>query len=274
AARLLTDPASQDWQDHRAADEGGRCSHAVQWWWLHLQALCRDAKRHLSAALADELLVELLTLSLGQITVHYGQVTLASEERTAQLRVDLVAVLLCVSELVLAVATAPEQLFAAEEDGSPAALVAAQCRALLLLLGHLAAPLKIVLWNQRRPLWLQALVDLVRPLLATAVAALVEDVQEGTPQGAEPLAVPAAAPPLGLGVHVLLSGLYDLLNDQEVVMGLAAPGQERRVADALVAVGETLCRLGPGLQHETTALAEVLGLLAGSPPPLPAAVPR
>ena len=455
AARLLTDPGSQDWQSPRPAEEGGRCSFSVHWWWLHMQAVRHDARQALSAARAGRLFAALLTESLGQIAVHYGQVTLESEERADQLRCDLMTALLAASELVLAVAADPEELFdSGAREESPAALVAGQCRVLLLLLGHLAAPLKTVhkrcgrgaarlqpppaswlalvrpglvppdaaaprqldsnvavyllvrllaaafpapscwpllarallerdftlsvlllvhltersemgespepsgggsarsachgvlccdapeegcaahgavspralfsalvlavtraapsgqplrallapcldrltdrgcpsLWNQRRPLWLQALVDLAEPLMSSVVAAIVEDIQESTDVKPQNRAVtllqyaaeiaddlppvlfdlgelPVESPPLGLAAHVLLSALYDALNDQETVMRAAASGSERRVANACVTLGEALCRPEEDLQREMSALADSLRTLVCGPLP-------
>ncbi|XP_031215744.1 uncharacterized protein KIAA0825 homolog isoform X4 [Mastomys coucha] len=109
ATSILQDAESHHWDDYKAFYEGERCSFAIQMWHYFSWALHHDLWTILPPKLAQEILAELLEKSLGLLASRYAQ-THPSPKRTAQIRLDVTAILICTENMLWSICTSGQEI--------------------------------------------------------------------------------------------------------------------------------------------------------------------
>ncbi|XP_028839500.1 uncharacterized protein KIAA0825 homolog isoform X2 [Denticeps clupeoides] len=149
ATSLLHDPESHYWADSKPFYEDERCSFSIQMWHYFLCGLCSDLWVALPPALACQLLAQLLYQCLELLLQRYAHAQ-PSYRRTPQIRLDIVAILQCVLQLLWSVCESPEQLQLLDgEDLSPSSSleglvssIHSLCTQLVSVLVVITAPLE------------------------------------------------------------------------------------------------------------------------------------
>lgn len=109
ATSILQDAESHHWEDYKAFYEGERCSFAIQMWHYFSWALHHDLWTILPPKLAQEILAELLEKSLGLLASRYARAH-PSPRRTAQIRLDITAILICTEKMLWSVCTSEQEI--------------------------------------------------------------------------------------------------------------------------------------------------------------------
>ncbi|XP_060692716.1 uncharacterized protein KIAA0825 homolog isoform X2 [Hemiscyllium ocellatum] len=142
ATSIIQDAQSHHWDDSKSFYEGERCSFSIQMWHYYCSALRYDFWSVLPSRLAQELLAEVLSESLAIFVGRYSQ-SHPTYNRTSQIRIDIIAILLCTENLLWSVCHSAEELLQPSEDKSRWILtIHNHCNALLAVLAIVTSPLE------------------------------------------------------------------------------------------------------------------------------------
>ncbi|XP_072439156.1 uncharacterized protein KIAA0825 homolog isoform X10 [Chiloscyllium punctatum] len=142
ATSIIQDAQSHHWDDSKSFYEGERCSFSIQMWHYYCSALRYDLWSVLPSRLAQELLAEVLSESLTIFVGRYSQ-SHPTYNRTSQIRIDIIAILLCTENLLWSVCHSAEELLQPSEDKSRWILtIHNHCNALLAVLAIVTSPLE------------------------------------------------------------------------------------------------------------------------------------
>ncbi|CAH1798032.1 unnamed protein product [Owenia fusiformis] len=97
---IFHDAEGNYWSDTKEFYESERCNFTIQMWHLHMVRLRHDLWRFCPPKLSQNLFVSVLHDSLSHLSKRYIRCK-PSYKRTTQFRVDITAILLCTSELLM-----------------------------------------------------------------------------------------------------------------------------------------------------------------------------
>ncbi|KAM9810959.1 uncharacterized protein KIAA0825 homolog [Neosynchiropus ocellatus] len=117
ATCVLQDAESHYWADPKPFYEGERCSFSVQMWFYFLCGLRSDLWATLPAALAKELLGQVMSETLMLLVQRYARAQ-PSFKRQLQIRCDITALLMYVEQLMWSVCDSLEVLLDADSSSS------------------------------------------------------------------------------------------------------------------------------------------------------------
>ncbi|XP_057646182.1 uncharacterized protein KIAA0825 homolog [Chionomys nivalis] len=141
ATSILQDAESHHWDDYKAFYEGERCSFSVQMWHYFSWALHHDLWTILPAQLAQEMLAGVLEKSLCLLASRYAQAC-PSPKRTAQIRLDVTAILICTENLLWSVCTSGQEIMNPHEYNNRKIFkIHTHCNNLFTTLAILTSPL-------------------------------------------------------------------------------------------------------------------------------------
>ncbi|XP_051028533.1 uncharacterized protein KIAA0825 homolog [Acomys russatus] len=141
ATSILQDAESHHWDDYKAFYEGERCSFSIQMWHYFSWALHHDLWTILPPKLAQEMLAELLERSLGLLASRYARAC-PSPKRTAQIRLDVTAILICTENILWPVCTSAQEILNPHKhNNSKVFKIHTHCNNLVTTLAILTSPL-------------------------------------------------------------------------------------------------------------------------------------
>ncbi|XP_012980633.2 uncharacterized protein KIAA0825 homolog isoform X1 [Mesocricetus auratus] len=141
ATSILQDAESHRWDDYKAFYEGERCSFSIQMWHYFSWALRHDLWTILPAKLAQAILAEFLEKSLGLLASRYARAC-PSPKRTAQIRLDVTAILICTENILWSICTSVQEVLNPHEySNNKIFKIHTHCNNLLATLAILTSPL-------------------------------------------------------------------------------------------------------------------------------------
>ncbi|XP_075037109.1 uncharacterized protein KIAA0825 homolog isoform X2 [Mixophyes fleayi] len=145
AISLFQDAESHHWDDNNAFYEGERCSFSIQMWNYFCCGLRYDLWTVVPPADAQKILSEVLEQTLALLTFRYSQVH-PNYKRTSQIRIDVLAILSCVENLLWSVCSTSQELVSPTQN--PTDMICKihnHCNHLMTILTALTAPLEILM---------------------------------------------------------------------------------------------------------------------------------
>ncbi|KAM4707151.1 uncharacterized protein KIAA0825 homolog [Discoglossus pictus] len=142
ATSIFQDAESHHWDDNKAFYEGERCSFSIQMWHYFCMGLRHDLWTVLPPKLAQEILREVLAETLALLVYRYSQAS-PNYKRASQIRIDIMAILSCVENLLWSVCSSVQELMKPTEHSKDfISKIHNHCSSLLIVLCVLTAPLQ------------------------------------------------------------------------------------------------------------------------------------
>ncbi|XP_063820082.1 uncharacterized protein KIAA0825 homolog [Pseudophryne corroboree] len=144
ATSLFHDAESHHWDDNNAFYEGERCSFSIQMWNYFCCGLRHDLWTLVPPAHAQKILSEVLEQTLALLAFRYSQVH-PNYKRALQIRIDVLAILSCVENLLWSVCSTVQELVTpAQNPTDMICKIHQHCNSLLIVLTALTASLEIL----------------------------------------------------------------------------------------------------------------------------------
>ncbi|XP_073480615.1 uncharacterized protein KIAA0825 homolog isoform X3 [Aquarana catesbeiana] len=143
ATSLLHDAESHHWDDNNAFYEGERCSFSIQMWHYFCCGLRHDLWTVVSPVSAQKILSEVLEQTLALLTFRYCQAH-PSYKRASQIRIDVLAILSCVENVMWSVCSTVPELKPTQSYRDVVFKIHSYCDRLLMVLTISTAPLEIL----------------------------------------------------------------------------------------------------------------------------------
>uniref|UniRef100_A0A8C5M0A3 KIAA0825 n=1 Tax=Leptobrachium leishanense TaxID=445787 RepID=A0A8C5M0A3_9ANUR len=141
ATSILQDAESHHWDDNKAFYEGERCSFSIQMWHYFCCGLRHDLWTMLPPEMAQRTLGEVVEQTLALLTFRYSQVH-PNYKRASQIRIDVIAILSCVENLLWSLCSSVHELVKPAEHAKNIVFkIHNHCNSLLSILAIVTAPL-------------------------------------------------------------------------------------------------------------------------------------
>ncbi|KAM9330952.1 uncharacterized protein KIAA0825 homolog [Gastrophryne carolinensis] len=142
ATSLLHDAESHHWDDNKAFYEGERCSFSIQMWHYFCRGLRHDLWTVVSPCHAQKIFSAVLEQTLALLTFRYSQAR-PNYKRAPQIRIDILAILFCVEDLLWSVCKTVQELVKPTENPDNVIFkIHSYCDSLLTVLAISSAPLE------------------------------------------------------------------------------------------------------------------------------------